>query len=72
LNFNTLQRFTDPAKQAFYWAFLCSLREHKKAISTGNLLVGIQAANSSLLSSSDLQKMGFSPLDVTNLEAIQD
>ena len=72
MNFNTLQRFTDPAKQAFYWAFLCSLREHKKAISTGNLLVGIQAANSSLLSSSDLQKMGFSPLDVTNLEAIQD
>jgi len=72
LNFNTLQRFTDQAKQAFYWGFLCSLREHEKAMSIENLLVGIQAANSSLLSSSDLQKMGFSPLDVTNLEAIHE
>ena len=72
MNFDTLQRLTDQAKQALHWGFLCALREHKQAVSAEDFLVGIQAANSSLLSSSDLQKIGFSPLDVTNLESIHE
>lgn len=72
MNFGILQRFTDEARQAFHWGFLCALREHKNGVSAEDLLVGIQAAKPSLLSANDLQKMGFLPLDVTNAEAIHE
>jgi len=56
LNFDTLQKTHRSGKASLHWGFLCALREHKQAVSAEDFLVGIQAANSSLLSSSDLQK----------------
>jgi ATP-dependent Clp protease ATP-binding subunit ClpA len=66
-----LERFSDKARAAFYWAHLCTLREGKKQVSPAHLLVGLQLANQRLFSQEDLGRMGLIPLEVGDIEKVQ-
>ena len=68
---NSIARFSDNARGAFYWGFLCALREQQKQMSLLHLLIGLQAANPKILPPADLKKMGFEPLDISDLSQIQ-
>jgi 2-C-methyl-D-erythritol 2,4-cyclodiphosphate synthase len=66
-----LERFSDKARAAFYWAHLCTLREGKKQVSPVHLLVGVQHANQKLFSQEDLNRIGLTPLEVGDIEKVQ-
>jgi 2-C-methyl-D-erythritol 2,4-cyclodiphosphate synthase len=68
---SVLERFSDEARTAFYWAHLCTLRENQKQVSPAHLLVGLQCANKKLFSAEDLARVGLAPLDVRDIEKVQ-
>ena len=64
-------RLSDKGRAAVHLAFLVALREEKREISSINFLTGIQCASPHLFAGTNLEKLGITPLDVSNLEKIQ-
>jgi 2-C-methyl-D-erythritol 2,4-cyclodiphosphate synthase len=65
------ERFSDKARAAQHWAFFVALRENQKEIGLTHLLAGIQCANPGMFAGVDFAQLGFSPLDVSDVEKIQ-
>jgi 2-C-methyl-D-erythritol 2,4-cyclodiphosphate synthase len=65
------ERFSDKARAAQNWAFLVALRENQLEVGLNHLLAGIQCANPAMFTGVDVGQLGFSPLDVSDVEKVQ-
>jgi len=65
------EKSSDKARAAQYWAFLVALRENQQEVGLNHLLAGIQCANPAMFTGVDLGQLGFSPLDVSDVEKVQ-
>jgi 2-C-methyl-D-erythritol 2,4-cyclodiphosphate synthase len=65
------EKFSDKARAAQNWAFLVALRENQLEVGLNHLLAGIQCANPAMFTGVDVGQLGFSPLDVSDVEKVQ-
>jgi 2-C-methyl-D-erythritol 2,4-cyclodiphosphate synthase len=65
------EKLSDKARTAQHWAFLVALREDQQQVGLNHLLAGIQCANPAMFTAVDLGQLGFSPLDVSDVEKVQ-
>jgi 2-C-methyl-D-erythritol 2,4-cyclodiphosphate synthase len=71
VNLDSINRLTDKGRAALHWAFLAALREEKNEIGSTHLLMGIQCSNPQILAGVSFPSLGISPLDVSDVEQIQ-
>ncbi|HEY6385869.1 MAG TPA: 2-C-methyl-D-erythritol 2,4-cyclodiphosphate synthase [Candidatus Acidoferrum sp.] len=65
------EKFSDKARTAQNWAFLVALRENQLEVGLHHLLAGIQCANPAMFAEVDVGQLGFSPLEVSDVEKVQ-
>jgi 2-C-methyl-D-erythritol 2,4-cyclodiphosphate synthase len=66
-----IERLSDKARSAQYWSFVAAIREKQDEIGPIHFVMGIQCANPQVFAGASLAELGFAPLDVHDVEGIQ-
>jgi 2-C-methyl-D-erythritol 2,4-cyclodiphosphate synthase len=66
-----IRRLSDKARSAQIWAFHGAIRDKQDEIGPIHLLMGIQCANPQIFAGINLANLAFAPLDVNDVDGIQ-